>query len=76
MAMWRRLRNCEYVISAINSLPFDSRSTDFVERCFEDGKIHIRLTDTEKGFGMVIQTTGKDLRSTQLIGDHIAKKYG
>ncbi len=75
-ALWDKLRNCEYVESVINSLEFNSQGRSFIEKCFEDGKIHIRITDSGAGYGMVIQTTGTNLRATKMIGDIIAEKYG
>lgn len=74
-SLWNRLRNCEFIISAINSLEFNPRGKDFIEKCFDDGKIHIRLVGTDAGYGMVIQTTGKNKRETTAIGEIIMQKY-
>ena len=65
--LWNRLRNCEFIISAINSLEFNPSGKEFIEKCCDDGKIHIRLTYTDAGYGMVIQTTGKNKRETTAI---------
>lgn len=73
--VWNRIRNCEYVVSVINSLEFNSYGTKYIEKCFPDGIIYIRLIDSEKGYGMAIQTTGKDIRATEAIGEILAKKY-
>lgn len=73
--LWHRLCNCDFIISAINSLEFNPNGREFVERCFDDGKIHIRLVDSDAGYGMVIQTTGKTMRETMAIGEIIMKKY-
>lgn len=75
IALWNRLMNCPYVVSAINSLEFNPTGQNFIEKCFEDGKINIRITDSDAGYGMVIQTTGSDLRSTKAIAKIIAEKY-
>ena len=74
-AVWNKIRNSEYVISVINSLPFNPHGRRYIEKCFKDGKIHIRLVDSDEGFGMVVQTTAKDLRTTEAIGEILAKKY-
>lgn len=73
--LWKRLRNCEYIENAINSLPFNSTGKEFVEKCFPDGKIHIRLNYTDAGYGMVIQTTGRTLRETERIGILINENF-
>ena len=73
--LWERLRNCEFIISAINSLEFNPNGKEFIEKCFDDGKIHIRLVGSDAGYGMVIQTTGKNKRETIAIGESIMQKY-
>ncbi|MDO4334378.1 MAG: hypothetical protein Q4C37_00895 [Bacteroidales bacterium] len=73
---WMGLRNSKYVIEAINSLEFKPTGSEFIEKCFDDGKIHIRLKDTDAGYGMVIQTTGRNIRETVEIGYILSKKYG
>lgn len=73
--LWNKLRNNEYVISAINSLPFDSFGKEYIENCTDDGKIYIRLCDSKKGYGMVIQTTGRTLKETNEIGKILLNKY-
>lgn len=73
--LWNRLRNCEFIISAINSLEFNPNGKEFIEKCFDDGKIHIRLVESDAGYGMVIQTTGKNKRETIAIGKFIMQKY-
>lgn len=75
VSLWNRLRNCDFIISAINSLEFNPSGKNFIEECFDDGKIHIRLVGTDAGYGMVIQTTGKNKRETIAIGETILKKY-
>ena len=74
-ALWNRLRNCDYIVSAINSLEFNPTGKEFIEKCFDDGKIHIRLVGLDAGYGMVIQTTGKNKRETTAIGEIIMQKY-
>lgn len=73
--LWERVRNCEYVESCINSLWFKRHGARFIDEVFEDGKIHLRLADTEEGFGIVVQTTGRNLRETQEIGRRLKEKY-
>lgn len=75
ISLWNRLRNCDFVISAINSLEFNPNGKEFIEKCFDDGKMHIRLVESDAGYGMVIQTTGKNKRETMAIGERIMQKY-
>lgn len=74
-SLWNRLRKCDFIISAINSLEFNPNGKEFIEKCFDDGKIHIRLVGSDAGYGMVIQTTGKNKRETTAIGETIIQKY-
>lgn len=73
--LWTKLRNCEYVVSVINSLEFNRFGVDFIEKCFDDGKIHIRLVNSDAGYGMVIQTTGRNKGETIKIGKIIRERY-
>lgn len=73
--VWNRIRHCEYVVSAINSLEWNSYGTKYIEKCLPDGIIYIRLIDSDKGYGMAIQTTGTDIRSTEAIGEILAEKF-
>lgn len=73
--LWKKLCKNDYVVETINSLSFNSDSTKFIEKCFPDGKIHIRLVGSAKGYGMVIQTTGRDLKTTTAIAKIIEERY-
>ena len=73
--LWNRLCNCDFIVSAINSLEFNPNGKEVIEKCFDDGKIYIRLVDSDAGYGMVIQTTGKNKRETTAIGEEILKNY-
>ncbi len=75
ISLWNRLRNCGFIISAINSLAFNPNGKEFIEKCFDDGKIHIRLVKSDAGYGMVIQTTGKNKCETTAIGEIIMQQY-
>lgn len=75
ISCWKKIRNSNYVIKAINSLPFNPNGVDFIEKCFDDGKIHIRLIDSDAGYGMVVQTTGRNLRETNKIGQLLCEKF-
>ncbi len=72
----KKLRNCEYVTQVINSLPFNSHSTSFIRKSYSDGRIELVLFWTDKGYGLVVQTTGRNLRETKEISRIIDEEYG
>ncbi len=72
----KRLLRCPYVIGIINSLPFNSFERKFIKKIREDGLIEIVLPWTDKGYGVVVKTTGRTIRETEIIGKIIMEKYG
>lgn len=72
----KRVCKNPYVISVINSLPFNSRDKKFIRKVRPDGLIECVMTWTDKGYGFVIQTTGRNLRETERIADIINNEYG
>ncbi len=72
----KRLLRCPYVIGVINSLPFNSFERRFIKKIREDGLIEIVLPWTDKGYGVVVKTTGRTMRETEMIGKIIMEKYG
>ena len=67
---------CPYVVSVINSLPFNSHERRFIKKIRGEGLIEIVLPWTDKGYGVVVQTTGRTMKETELIGKIIMEKYG
>ncbi|MBM4054805.1 MAG: hypothetical protein FJ264_09075 [Planctomycetes bacterium] len=74
-AFAERIRNSPYVSSIINSLPWNSQTTNFIRRVYPDGKIEVVLYWTDKGLGMVIQTTGRNQRETEKIARLLEEDY-
>lgn len=72
----KRLIRCPYVVGVINSLPFNSHERSFIKKIREDGLIEIVLPWTDKGYGVVVKTTGRTIRETEKIGEIIREKYG
>lgn len=72
---WNKIKNCEYVESCINSLPFNSFDKELVRNINPNGQIELVLYWTDKGLGMVIQTTGRNYRETKEIADILTEKY-
>lgn len=67
MAFAKKVCNNPYVKGIVNSLPFNSYETEFIKKKTANGLIEIVLTHTDKGLGMVIQTTGRTMRETDEI---------
>ena len=65
----------QYVCGVVDTLPFDSTTSRFVLKCYDDGKIDIRLHWTKVGSGLRIQTTGTGKRQTELIAEILTDKF-
>ncbi|MCU0544434.1 MAG: putative CRISPR-associated protein [Oscillatoriaceae cyanobacterium Prado104] len=74
-AFAEKIRRSNYVKEIINSLPFNSKQIDPIRRTKHDGTIEFVLTWTDRGLGLCIQTTGRNLAETNTIALHLAKKY-
>ncbi len=72
----KRLIRCPYVVGVINSLPFNSHERKFIKRIREEGLIEIVLPWTDKGYGIVVKTTGRTWKETEIIGSILMEKYG
>lgn len=72
---WKKIRTSEYIVSCINSLPFSSYNRDFIRDVYPDGRIEITLPWTDKGLGLVIQSTGRNRRETEKIAKILEEEY-
>lgn len=72
----KRLIRCPYVVGVVNSLPFHSHERRFIKKIREEGLIEIVLPWTDKGYGVVVKTTGRTMKETEMIGRVIMEKYG
>ena len=72
----RKLLRSPYVTGVINSLPFNRKITRYILQVKENGKLNIVLHWTDDGYGMAIQTTGRNIRETQEIAKILEKEYG
>lgn len=66
----------DFVVGIINSLPYDSKAVNFVEKMRDDGIINLRLIDTDLGLGIAVQTTGTNKIQTAYLASLLDKKYG
>lgn len=76
MKLAKSIRNSSYVTAVINSLPFNPHDAHFIKNVYPDGKVEIVLHRTDKGYGMIIQTTGRNLKETEEIAKRLTEEYG
>lgn len=72
----KRLIRCPYVIGVVNSLPFNPSERKFIRKIRDDGLIEIVLPWTDQKYGIVVKTTGRNIRETKRIGEIIDETYG
>ena len=72
----KRLVRCPYLIGVVNSLPYNPHERKFIKRVKENGLIEIVLPWTDKGYGIVIKTTGRTIRETEKIAEIIEEEFG
>ncbi len=72
----KKLVRSPYVIGVINSLPHQSHNRKFIKQIEENGLIQIGLPWTDRGLGLVVQTTGRTKEETEKIADILKGKYG
>lgn len=71
----KRLLQSQYVLSVINSLPFNPKATNLIRKTYPDGKIELVLYWEDKGYGLVIQTTGRNIHETNAIAEILVEDY-
>lgn len=68
------LRN-DYLEEVINSLPFNRNTSRFIRRVYKNGLIELVLHWEDEGFGMVVQTTGRNYRETKAIAEILKDEF-
>jgi hypothetical protein len=68
-----KLVKSPYVIKVVNSIPFNPKNKHFIKDIYPDGKVEIILTWTDEGFGLLVQTTGRNRQETKKIADILEK---
>ena len=74
-AFCKRIVQSPYVLGVINSLPFNSHERKFIHDVHSDGRVEIVLPWTDQGLGIVIQTTGQNMRETEAIAEILKTTY-
>jgi hypothetical protein len=73
---WNKIAKNEYVVSCLDSLAFHSWERNFIRKINANGRIELVLIWEDKGYGMVIQTTGKGIAQTRNIAEILEKEFG
>lgn len=71
----KKLFKNEYVESVINNIDFSPKAINFIKNIYHDGKIELVLHWESAGYGMVIQTTGRNYRETEAIAKILKEEY-
>ena len=74
-AFAKKLFKNEYVVSVINNIDFSPKAINLIKIIYPDGKIELVLHWESAGYGMVIQTTGKNYRETEAIAEILKKEF-
>ncbi|MEB3887254.1 putative CRISPR-associated protein [Lyngbya sp. CCY1209] len=71
----KKIRRSPYVLKIVNSLPFNPNQTNPIRRTTADGIVEFVLTWTDAGYGLCIQTTGRNLAETNSIAIHLNQEF-
>ena len=71
----QRLVHSPYVIEIVNSLPWQGSASNFIHAIRDNGLIEIVLVTTDKGFGLLVKTTGRNEKETAEIGRILKAQY-
>lgn len=75
MQFSKKIVQSPYVVRIVNSLPFNPAERKFLKHIRANGIIEIVLTDTDRGLGLVVKTTGRNARETKRIAQILQEKY-
>ena len=64
-----------YVIEVVNSLPHNSYENNFIRKVKQNGLIEIVLTGTDKGFGLLVKSTGRNYKETEKIAEILQQEF-
>lgn len=74
-AFAKKLFKNEYVVSVINNIDFSPKAINLIKNIYSDGRIELVLHWESVGYGMVIQTTGRNYRETEEIAKILQKEF-
>lgn len=70
-----RIVKNEYVNGVINSLPYNPNTSRFVKSVYKNGNVEIIMHWEDAGYGMVINTTGRNLSETRKIAEILRNNF-
>ncbi len=71
----KKLCRSPFVVEVVHSLPYESKLTNPIKAIKDDGKIDLVMTETDAGFGLRVQTTGRNKKETGAIARLLVEKY-
>lgn len=71
----KKVLKSKHVVSVINSLPFNPTDINLIRQIYPDGKIELVLYWESAGYGIVIQTTGRNYRETEAIAKILKREF-
>lgn len=71
----QKLLQNKYVKQVINNIDFSPNCSNLIKRVYDDGTIDIVLYWEDAGYGMKIQTTGRNYRETEAIAEILKKEF-
>lgn len=64
------------MVGIVNSLEFHPKSRRFIRSSADDGVVELVLNWTDAGFGLAVQTTGRNRRETEEIARRLEDEFG
>ncbi|HPI44152.1 MAG TPA: hypothetical protein PLH91_02885 [Tenuifilaceae bacterium] len=64
-----------YVNGIINSMPFNSKTSRFIKSVYKNGIIEVVMHWEDAGYGMVIETTGRNFKETNEIAKILRDEF-
>lgn len=74
-AFAKKIFKNEYVECVINNIEFKPKAIKFIKTIHNDGKIELVLHWEDAGYGMIIQTTGRNYRETETIANILKDEF-
>lgn len=74
-AFAKRILRSKYVLEVINNIDFSPKAVNLIKEIYSDGTIDIVLYWEDAGYGMKIQTTGRNYRETNEIAKILKNEF-
>lgn len=74
-AFAKKLFRSSYIVEVVNNIDFSPNAINLVKKIYPDGTIDVVLYREDAGYGMKIQTTGRNYRETEAIAEILKKEF-